>query len=91
MTLKLSDISHGTHPQYSLVVDEDVKKLTKQTPKISYSCMLSVMVNPQTGTVNLSAQKSTLYYGAHSRILYNTDQGLRQFTKSFYRLCFRMC
>ena len=31
--VKLSDVSLGTRPRFSLVVDEDVKKPTKQTNK----------------------------------------------------------
>ena len=32
--LKLSDVSLGVRPQYSLVVDEDVKEPNKQTNKL---------------------------------------------------------
>ena len=33
--VKLSDVSLGTRPRYSLVVDEDIKKPTNQTNKIA--------------------------------------------------------
>ena len=39
--VKLSDVSLGTHPPYSLVVDEDVKKPSKQTC-IKYNYMVPV-------------------------------------------------
>ena len=43
--IKLSDVSLGTHPRYSLVVDEDVKKANIQITYLVGQATLVVLVS----------------------------------------------
>ena len=49
--VKLSDVSLGTRPRYSLVADTDVKEPTKQTNKLwlieKISCVSHVVATPR--------------------------------------------
>ena len=58
--IKLSDVSLGTRPRYSLVIDEDVKKPNKRNKQTPHTCDLCPYYNVSVRQVFNNNKKITM-------------------------------